>query len=211
MGVFLSAPCSDWRASVGRLVCGQIRRLLLAICVLMLAALVTPPAKANDGIEFSDAALQLTEEGYVLSSNFSVDLTHPLEDALMRGIPLYFKLQLEVSRPRWYWFDDVAIRASRSLRLSYNVLTRQYRASIDGSLHRNFSRLDDMLALLRHTGRWLVAEPGALKPDASYSVAVQLSLDVAQLPKPIQVTALGSGEWRMSSGWARFAYKNEAK
>ena len=24
-------------------------------------------------------------------------------------------------------------------------------------------------------------------------------------------TALGSGEWRMSSGWARFAYKNEAK
>jgi hypothetical protein len=177
----------------------------------MLAALATPSAKANDGIEFSDAALQLTEEGYVLSSNFSIDLTHPLEDALMRGIPLYFKLQLEVSRPRWYWFDDVAIRASRSLRLSYNVLTRQYRASIDGSLHRNFSRLDDMLALLRHTGRWLVAEPGALKPDASYSVAVQLSLDVAQLPKPIQVTALGSGEWRMSSGWARFAYKNEAK
>ncbi len=177
----------------------------------MASALCAPPAQAGDGIEFIDAALQSTEEGYALSSNFSVELTHPLEDALMRGIPLYFKLQLEVSRPRWYWFDDVAIRASRSLRLSYNVLTRQYRASIDGSLHRNFSRLDDMLALLRHTGRWMVADSGALKPDTNYSVAVQLSLDVAQLPKPIQVSAMGSGEWRVSSGWARFAYKTEAK
>ena len=185
--------------------------MLLACCLLIVSAVCSPLAQANDGIEFIDAALHSTEDGYVLSSNFSVDLTHPLEDALMRGIPLYFKLQLEVSRPRWYWFDDVAIKASRSLRLSYNVLTRQYRASIDGSLHRNFSRLDDMLALLRHTGRWVVSEPGALKPDTNYSVAVQLSLDVAQLPKPIQVSALGSGEWRMSSGWSRFAYKTEAK
>ena len=132
-------------------------------------------------------------------------------DLLMRGIPIYFKLQIEVSRPRWYWFDDIAIRASRSIRLSYNVLTRQYRASVDGSLHRNFSRLDEMLALLRHPGRWMVAEPGALKQDASYTVAVQLSVDTAQLPKPIQVSALGSTEWRIYSVWARFNYKVEPK
>ena len=211
MGVFRPAPSSDRRRAVVQGLFGQLGQLLFVGCLLMASALCAPPARAGDGIEFIDAALQSTEEGYALSSNFAVELTHPLEDALMRGIPLYFKLQLEVSRPRWYWFDDVAIKASRSLRLSYNVLTRQYRASIDGSLHRNFSRLDDMLALLRHTGRWMVADSGALKPDTNYSVAVQLSLDVAQLPKPIQVSAMGSGEWRVSSGWARFAYKTEAK
>jgi hypothetical protein len=68
-----------------------------------------------------------------------------------------------------------------------------------------------MLALLRHPGRWIVAEPGALKPDAIYSVGVQLSLDTAQLPKPIQVSALGSTDWRVSSGWARFTYRVEPK
>ena len=210
MGVFWPAPSSDRRPGVGGNLWGRARRWLLEACLLLLlfAAL---PARASDGIEFVDATLHPTEDGYVLSSNFSIELTHPLEDALMRGIPLYFKLQVEVSRPRWYWFDDVAIKASRSIRLSYNVLTRQYRASVDGSLHRNFTRLDDMLALLRHPGRWLVSEPGALKPEASYSVAVQLALDVSQLPKPIQVSALGSGEWRMSSGWARFSYKAEPK
>ena len=212
VGVLRPASGSNRRSGVGQALFRKIRQLFVASCLLLLGTLMaSPPAQANEGIEFIEAALQLSEEGYVLSSNFSVELTHPLEDALMRGIPLYFKLQLEVSRPRWYWFDDVAIKASRSLRLSYNVLTRQYRASIDGSLHRNFSRLDEMLALLRHTGRWQVAEPGALRPDTSYSVAVQLSLDVSQLPKPIQVSAMGSGEWRISSGWARIAHKTEAK
>ncbi len=63
-----------------------------------------------------------------------------------------------------------------------------------------------MLALLRRPGRWLVAESGALQKDETYTVAVQLSLDVSALPKPIQVSALGNGDWRMSSGWNRFSY-----
>ncbi len=163
--------------------------------------------RAADGIELNSVSLEATDEGYKLSSSFSVELTRSLEDALMRGIPLYFMLQVEVSRSRWYWFDEVAIKAARKIRLSYNVLTQQYRASVDGSLHRNFARLDDMLALLRRPGRWLVAEPGALTRDASYTVAVQLSLDVSALPKPIQVSALGNGDWRMSSGWIRFSYE----
>ena len=216
MQVFRTAPCDAIVETCTRITTSlwmQVRCLLLACCLIVLSALPASSvaASAVEGIEFVDAALESTDEGYRLASNFSVELTHPLEEALTRGIPLYFKLQLEVSRPRWYWLDDVAIKSSRTIRLSYNVLTRQYRASVDGSLHRNFTRLDDMLALLRHPGRWLVAEPGVLKPDAGYTVSVQLGLDVSLLPKPIQVSALGSGEWRMSSGWTRFSYRAEPK
>jgi hypothetical protein len=182
-----------------------IRRFLLRISLAMLLAL-SPAFAQADGIDFNSASLEATDEGYKLSSSFSVELTRSLEDALMRGVPLYFILQVEVSRPRWYWFDEVAIKATRKIRLSYNVLTQQYRASVDGSLHRNFSHLDDLLALLRRPGRWLVADSSALQKDASYTVAVQLSLDVSALPKPIQVSALGNGDWRMSSGWSRFTY-----
>ncbi len=188
-----------------------IRQLFLGCWLTLLLALAPVGALANDGIEFVDAALESTDEGYRLSSSFNVELTRSLEDALMRGVPLYFVLQVEISRPRWYWFDEVSVKATRTLRLSYNVLTQQYRASIDGSLHRNFTRLDDLLALLRRPGRWIVAEPSALKRDASYTVAVQLALDVSQLPKPIQVSAIGSNDWRLASGWARFTYKAEGK
>ncbi len=189
----------------------MIHRLLLAFCLGLLLASVPPPALAGEGIELAEASLEATDDGYRLSSQFAVELTRSLEDALMRGVPLYFNLQVEVSRPRWYWFDEVAIRATRKIRLSYNLLTQQYRASIDGSLHRNFSRLDDMLALLRRPGRWLIAEPAALERDAAYTVSIQLALDVSQLPRPIQVSAMGSGDWRLSSGWNRFSFRPDSR
>ncbi len=188
-----------------------IRRLILGCWLFLLLAIAPGAVRAVEGIEFVDASLEATEEGYRLSSSFNVELTRALEDALMRGVPLYFTLQVEVSRPRWYWFDEIGVKATRTIRLSYNVLTQQYRASIDGSLHRNFSRLDDLLALLRRPGRWIIAEPNALKRDAAYTVSVQLALDVSQLPKPIQVSAIGSNDWRLASGVARFPFKVEAK
>lgn len=169
------------------------------------------PARAAEGIELVDASLEATDDGYLLSSSYSVELSRSLEDALMRGVPLYFTLQAEVTRARWYWFDEVAIRTERKIRLSYNVLTRQYRASVDGSLQRSFARLDDMLSLLRRPGRWLIGEPGALNRNATYTVSVQLALDVSALPKPIQVSALASGEWHVSSGWHRFSYHTDGR
>ncbi len=188
-----------------------ILRLLLAFCLSALLASAPAFARAAEGIELLEASLESGDDGYRLSTHFSVELTRSLEDALMRGVPLYFNLQVEVSRARWYWFDEVAAKATRKIRISYNLLTQQYRASIDGSFHRNFARLDDMLGLLRRPGRWLVAEPSALEADASYTVAVQLALDVSQLPKPIQVSAMGSGDWRMSSGWHRFSFRPEGR
>jgi hypothetical protein len=175
--------------------------------------MLMPPtsASAGEGIEVINASMEASDEGYRLSSSFSVELSRTLEEALMRGVPLYFTLQVQVSRSRWYWFDEVAIKSSRTFRLSYNLLTERYRASIDGSLHRNFSRLDDMLALLRRPGRWVIADQNALNRDAVYTVSVQLGLDIGQLPKPIQVSAISNNEWRLSSGWSQFNYKAEGK
>ena len=188
-----------------------IHRLLLSFCLTSLVLLSPITALASEGIEFIDANIEASDEGYRLSSSFSVELSRTLEEALMRGVPLYFTLQVQVSRPRWYWFDEVAIKSTRTFRLSYNLLTERYRVSIDGNLHRNFSRLDDMLALLRRPGRWVIADSTALKREALYTVSVQLGLDIGQLPKPIQVSAMSNNEWRLSSGWSYFDYKAEGK
>jgi hypothetical protein len=188
-----------------------IHRLFISFLLALLVLLSPPTALAGEGIELVDANIEASDEGYRLASSFSVELSRTLEEALMRGVPLYFTLQVQVSRPRWYWFDDVAIKSNRNFRLSYNLLTQRYRVSIDGNLHRNFSRLDDMLALLRRPGRWVIGDSNALARDAAYTVSVQLGLDIAQLPKPIQVSAMSNNEWRLSSGWSNFNYKAEGK
>ncbi|MDB5842056.1 MAG: hypothetical protein JWQ23_4008 [Herminiimonas sp.] len=179
------------------------------MALIFTSGLIVSRAHAAEGIEITQAHLESTDEGYKLSATFGVQLNPGLEDALARGIPLYFTTEVEITRPRWYWFDEKAITASQTVRISYNLLTRQYRTVVSGSLQQNFSTLEDALSMIRRPSRWLVAGKGALKPGETYNVAIHMELDVAQLPKPFQVHAMNSSDWRVSSDWKYFTFKAE--
>ena len=177
---------------------------LVALC--MLAA---PISRAADGIEIVQAHLEQSEEGVKLSTTFDFELHRGLVDALNRGVPLYFTTEVEITRKRWYWFDEETVSAARTVRISYNVLTRQYNAAALGQLQQSVPTIEDALLTVRRPARWVVAEPGKLKRGETYLVAVSMALDVTQLPKPFQVHALNSSDWRLSSDQETFLYKAE--
>jgi hypothetical protein len=197
-----------------RLARGASRNLVQFASWLMMAflfAFAFAPAstRAADGVDITRASIESSEDGYRLSLGVSFELTRGLEDAVTRGIPLYFTTEVQLTRPRWYWFDEKAISTSQTVRISYNVLTHQYHAAISGRLQQSFSTLDDALSLVRRPGRWVVAENGALKPGETYNVAVRMGLDLARLAKPFQVHAINSSDWRFSSDWKHFTFKAE--
>lgn len=187
------------------------RRLFhfLSCCLLALLAQLPLAAHAGDTVDTVQAQLEATEEGYKLLASFAFELNRGLEDAIMRGVPLAFTTEVELTRPRWYWFDQNTLQASRTVRISYNVLTRRYHAAVSGSLQQSFATLDDALSLIRHPGRWQVAEKDALKAGVTYQVAVRMRLDVTQLIKPFQVNALNNSDWQMGSDWKHFSFKVE--
>jgi hypothetical protein len=88
-------------------------------------------------------------------------------------------------------------------RLSYNALTRHYRVGV-GTLYQNFDTLAEALAFLSRVRLRDIAEPGALGKGASYTAALRLRLDSSQLPRPFQISAVGSREWSISSDWHRW-------
>src|SRR5437899_2242068 len=178
---------------------------------LLCGLLLTLSAHAADPVDVPQAQLEASDEGYKLSANFLFDLNHGLEDAITRGIPLYFTTEVALTRPRWYWFDETAMTASQTVRISYNVLTRRFHAAINGNLQQSFSTLDDALSLIKRPRPWVVADKGALRAGAIYNVEVRMRLDVTQLPKPFQVNALNNSDWRMSSDWKRFTFKVDDK
>jgi hypothetical protein len=182
---------------------------LLATSSILTLTLGSSSARAADGVDIVQAHLEPSEEGYKLSATFSFDLNRGLEDVITRGVPLYFTTEVELTRPRWYWFDERALNASQTVRISYNVLTRQYHAAITGRLQQSFNTLDDALSLVRRPSRWVVAERGMLKVGDTYNVAVRMRLDLAQLPKPFQIHALNNSDWRLSSDWKYFQFKAE--
>ncbi|HEY4071536.1 MAG TPA: DUF4390 domain-containing protein [Herbaspirillum sp.] len=165
-------------------------------------------ARAAD-IDVLKASIDSTDEGYRLSTAYAFELNHGLESTIMRGVPLYFTTEIEVKRHRWYWLDETAVRATQTTRVSYNVLTRQFHASINSSLQQNFETLEDAMAMVRRPPRWIIADTKALHSGEEYNVAVRMQLDIAQLSKPFQVNALNNSDWHLSSDWINFTYKPE--
>ncbi len=176
--------------------------LLLGALACLLLAL---PARA-EGILVRDAALVAADEGYYLEADFDVTLNATLEDALNKGVPLYFLLEFEIIRPRWYWLDDKVVNTQQQYRLAYNSLTRQYRLGI-GAFFQNFSDLNEALSFLSKVRRRQILEIGTLSRGSVYAAAVRMRLDVSQLPKPFQLNALASRDWNLSSDWHRWTVK----
>jgi hypothetical protein len=174
---------------------------LAALFVLLLG--VAAPAARADGIDVKHAALVAAEDGHFLEAEFEITLTHILEDALNKGVPLYFALEFMMTRPRWYWFNEKIANARQTYRLSYNALTRQYRVGVS-NLYQNFATLPEALAFLSRVRMRDIAEPGAFVKGTSYVAEVRLRLDTSQLPRPFQVSAVGSRDWSVSSDWYRW-------
>ncbi len=172
---------------------------------LVLASALARPGFASE-IEVVDARLNATEEGVALAADFSFELGPRLAEIVINGVPLYFAVEFELTRPRWYWFDEKTSSRRLELRLSYHALSRQYRLST-GVLQQNYPTLDEALRVLRRVRNWTVVDRSVGLTDANYEAAVRMRLDLTLLPRPFQLSALTSRELNLESPWRRFAFR----
>jgi hypothetical protein len=154
-------------------------------------------------VEVDNAQISVSEEGYVVSADFSFELNQRLEETVNKGVVLYFVADFELTRDRWYWLDEKLVSRSLTYRLSYHALTRQYRLTTGSGLHQSFSSLSEALTILSRLRNWVVIDKGdkAIKAGEPYQAALRLRLDITQLPKPFQMTSLGNRDWSLSSDW----------
>jgi len=184
--------------------------LPLLLCVFALG--YTAPARAENEIQVREARLEPSDGGWSLDARFAFELNSSLEDAVNRGISLYFTTDFELTRSRWYWFDEKVVNTSQSVRLWFQPLTRQYRVSSNsgnsnsGGLQLGFGSLREALALVRNVSGWRVIEKGVAKPGTQYQVSVRMRLDNALMPKPFQIDAVNNRDWNLSSDWTRFLF-----
>ena len=181
-----------------------LERLVRLSCVLVLAV-YTAVALAGS-IEPRKGVLSTAEDGStVLNAEFVIDLGPRLEEAVSRGVPLYFNLEFELTRPRWWWSNENTVSKNTQYRLSYTALTRQYRLTT-GNLHRNFGSLEEALRVMSRLVDIPIADKGTLKIGESYEVGMRLSLDRTQLPKPLQVDAIANKDWQVETRVLRWQY-----
>ena len=182
---------------------------------LLTAALLCLPGGATHAIEALPSAneigsnqslkLDVSDGNLLLSAHFGFTLPAVVEDALYKGIPIYFVAQADVLRERWYWTKKTVASVQRRLRLAYHPLTRRWRLTLgDGdmteatqglTLGQSFDTLDEAMTTVRRISRWKIADVQSIEPGSKHVVTFSFELDTSQLPRPLQIGTLGQSDW----------------
>ena len=86
--------------------------------VALSAGGLAAPRAAADVIPVKSAELRVEDGEVLLNAEFDLALNATLEEALEKGVPLYFVLEVELLRPRWYWLDEKVLALSTTWRVS---------------------------------------------------------------------------------------------
>ena len=184
----------------------QLRAPWRAMLLLLLCLGMMPLAYAN-GIMVNKVSVEVSDNNYQVTTDFDISLNFVVEQALTHGVPVYFSSEFSLKHPRWYWLDEEIAQGEQTSKLSYNILTRQYRIT-RGALYQNFDTLEEALRVFGH--QVFAPIPATeIKPGAKLVASVRMRLDVSQLPKPLQVNALATKDWDLDSGWYRWTMRTD--
>lgn len=163
--------------------------------VLVCLALWPGQAAHAQAVELPTFVLVRNDEGLALNFHAQFELPKGVEDALHKGVPLFFVAKAELFSKRWYWADKRISSVQRTWRLAYQPLTRQYRVTI-GGLYQNHEQLADALASISRVVNWRLAEPTQLDSSGHY-VEFSYELDTTQMPRPLQIGIGGLSDWTL--------------
>lgn len=177
---------------------------LLVCCVLTFGHTLAP---ATEIVQFQ---IERLDDALALSTQVQFELAPVVEDALLKGIPLFFVYEADTYRDRWYWTDQRVASTARTIRLAYQPLTRRWRVNIASgvigstgglraSLNQNYDTLAEALTGLQRLSRWKFADLADLAADNAYRVEFSFRLDLSQLPRPFQIGVAGQSDWAITT------------
>jgi hypothetical protein len=166
-------------------------------------------AHAQSPTDISQFRVERIDEEVVASGNIVFELPAAVEDALIKGVPLYFVLEADLLRERWYWFDRKIISVKRHSRLVYLPLMRRWRLNVTAgagreggvglALNQSYDTLEQALAAVKRVAHWQIADAAELSAGVKYKVDFRFRLDLTQLPLPFQIGAFGQSEWDLAA------------
>ncbi len=183
------------------------RQFPVFLCALffVFAALLRPVAAAD----LTPIRVERGDDGVYLSTIVHFELPPVVEDALLKGIPMFFLVEADVYQNRWYWTDKRVASAARTIRLAYQPLTRRWRvnivsglinssAGLRATLNQNYDTLPEALSAVQRLSRWRIADNADLEPDVMHKLEFSFRLDVSQLPRPFQIGIAGQRDWTIA-------------
>lgn len=176
----------------------SLRRWVATLWLVLAALLLSTwaPSAHAEVPELTSFEVTRNDEGVLINFAVRFELPRGVEDALLKGVPIYFVAEAELMRDRWYWFDRRVGKATRTWRLAYQPLTRKYRLTL-GGLNQSFDSLEDALYSARRATAWKIAEPNQFEDGSRHYIDFSYRLDTNLLPRPLQIGLSGQPDWSL--------------
>jgi hypothetical protein len=165
-------------------------------------------AQSANTVGVNGFELERQDDAYYLSATLAFELPLAVEDALTKGVPLFFLAQTTVSKERWYWYEKTLAQQERYYKLSYLPLTGRYRllssskpisnSGLGVTMGVAYDSLSQALFAVSRLSHWRVVDAGEIEAGGKYRLDFQFKLDLTQFPKPLQIGALGENDWNLS-------------
>ncbi len=222
MPCYTAAPTELRRCGWAGAAARAARALLLLVALWAAAPLrAQPPAAVAAPVPLASVAsvvlapqvelqrmrIERNEDGVFLSGRVKFELPTVVEDALRKGIPMFFVAKADIARSRWYWSDAVVASSARHTRLAYQPLTRRWRlnsaanplgsSGLGMGFSQTFDALPDALAAIQRISHWRLADAAAVTSDSRYQLDFSFQLDTSQLPRPFQLGVVGRSDWEL--------------
>ena len=159
--------------------------------------------------ELSQLSIERAEDGVFMSAIVRFELPPAVEDALTKGIAMFFVAEVDVYQNRWYWTDRRVASATRTIRLAFQPLTRRWRvnivsglvsssAGLRATLNQNYDSLPEAMSAVQRLSRWRIADNAEIEGDVPYRMEFTFNLDLSQLPRPFQIGVVGQRDWTIA-------------
>ena len=177
------------------LCCKKIRLVVLGLLLLVFQPFAMA---AGSSITVKSADIQEVESNVELNALFDLNLAKEVEEALNKGVSLTFLIEFQLTSARKYWFDSVEASEHTKVTLSYHALSKQYLINRDNQ-QQSFVTLAEAKTELGIISDWPVIKKSALDKESAYKATLLIRLDKSKLLKPLQVDAISSEVWNISS------------
>lgn len=180
--------------------------VLAWLCWALLLSLAIVPGPVQAQARLENLALTSAEQSTVLSAQLGFELPPPVDDALHRGVPLFFSADARVYQERWYWADKLVSHGQRHWRLSYHPLTRRYRlqsspqpienSGLGVGLAQTYDALTEAMSALQRISAWSLPTV-SIDDIARHRIEFRFRLEPNVLLRPWLV-GTSEGEWGLS-------------
>ena len=146
-------------------------------------------------VNLSNFKIENNADGQELFFEQDISINNNLFQAIQKGIPLKFDINIKVTNFKKFWFNEIIFDDKFSFEIKYRNLLKKYQLKNIEGKYKYFSDIEK----LKENINLIKINLGHLVSSENTLIEVRVILDSNQLPKPLQINRRND-TWDVSSG-----------